>query len=352
MEHEILPPYPPSWLDWLIARIERRPGPPWIFYLVAMLVLALVSNILRWFEGSEQVGVFNLARVIETPIVIYFLGLMHYLNKTAGQSMDAFRPALAVEEMEVARLRYELTVLPRSAGLAAAVVGLVAGPISVSRGPASWGIQPGSSAVVVGYVILTAIASMSFVTAFLLHTVRQLRLVNRIHQMAININLFERMPVYAFSALTARTGIGIIILFYYYLYTFFVLRIFGTGYTASPIDIAFAVILLLLAVACFILPLNGMHQQLVKEKLRITAEADRRFEAALMRLHQHLDSGRLQEMDALNKALSSLEIERGALAKIPTWPWKPETLRGFLTSVVLPTLLWLLMAWLGKLLEI
>lgn len=352
MEKETLPPYPPSWLDWLIARIERLPGPPWIFYLAVMVILALVSQTLRWLEGSEQVGVFNIARLIETPIVIYFLGLMHYLNYTARLSLDAFRPALAVEELKVDQLRYELTILPRSAGLAAAVVGLIAGPISVSRGPASWGIQPGSSAVVVGYVILTAIASMSFVTAFLLHTVRQLRLVNCIHQMATNINLFERMPVYAFSALTARIGIGIIVLFYYYLYTFFVLRIFGAGYTASPIDIAFAVTLLLLAVASFILPLNGMHQQLVKEKLRISAEADRRFEAALIQLHQHLDSGRLREMDALNKALSSLEIERDALAKISTWPWKPETLRSFLTSVALPVLLWLLMGWLGSLLGI
>jgi hypothetical protein len=317
-----------------------------------MAILVLISHGLRWLEGSEQVGVFNMARVIETPIVIYFLGLMHYLNKIAGRSMDAFRPALAVEDLEVARLRYELTVLPRSSGLTAAVAGLIAGPISVSRGPASWGIQPGSSSVVVGYAILIAIASMSFVTAFLLHTVRQLRLVNHIHQMATNINLFEKMPVYAFSALTARTGIGIIILFYYYVYSFFVLRIFGTGYTASPIDIAFAVAILLLAVASFILPLNGMHHQLVKEKLRLSAEADRRFEAALKRLHQHLDSGSLQEMDALNNALSSLEIERDALVKISTWPWKPETFRGFLTSVALPVLLWLVMALLGRLLDI
>lgn len=68
MEKETLPPYPPSWLDWLIARIGRLPGPPWIFYLAVMVILALVSQTLRWLEGSEQVGVFNIARLIETPI--------------------------------------------------------------------------------------------------------------------------------------------------------------------------------------------------------------------------------------------------------------------------------------------
>jgi hypothetical protein len=343
-----LPPYPPSWLDRLIARIERLPGSPWIFYLTVTVILVLINHGLRWLEGSEQVGVFNMARVIETPIVIYFLGLMHYLNKTAGRSMGAFRPALDFEDSEVARLRYELTVLPRSAGLAAAAAGLIVGPISVFRSPASWGIQPSTSPLVVGYAVLTAIASMSFVIAFLLHTVRQLRLVNRIHQMATNINLFERMAVHAFSALTARTGIGIIILVYYYVYAFFVLRLFGAGYTASPIDIALAAAILLLAVASFVLPLNGVHNQLVKEKTRLSAEADRRFEATLMRLHQHLDSGSLQEMEALNKALSSLVIERDALDKISTWPWRPETLRVFLTSVALPVLLWLVIGWLGR----
>lgn len=352
MENKILPPYPPSWLDRLIARIERFPGSPWIIYMAATVILVLINHGLRWLEGSEQFGVFNVARVIETPIVIYFLGLIHYLNKTAGRSMDAFRPALAVEDSEVARLRYKLTVLPRSAGRAATVAGLIAGPISVFRNPASWGIQTSTSPVVVGYVILTAIASMIFVIAFLLHTTRQLRLVDRIHQMATNISLFERMPVYAFSALTARTGIGIIILFYYYLYTFFVLRLFGASYTASPLDIALAAAILLLAIASFILPLFGMHQLLVKEKLRLSVEADRRFEATLKRLHQRLDSRRLQEMDELNMALSSLVIERDTLAKISTWPWRPETFRSFLSSVALPILLWLVMGWLGRFLGI
>jgi len=57
-------------------------------------------------------------------------------------------------------------------------------------------------------------------------------------------------------------------------------------------------------------------------------------------------------MDDLNKALASLVIERDALARISTWPWRPETLRSFLTSVALPVLIWVVTAFLGRLLEV
>lgn len=108
-------------------------------------------------------------------------------------------------------------------------------------------------------------------------------------------------------------------------------------------------ILLLLAAASFVLPLNGMHRQVAKEKSRRVSEADRRFEFILNRLHQQIDTESLEDADGLNKTLASLVIERDALARI--WPWRPETLRGFLTSVALPLLIWLATSVLGRLLE-
>ena len=85
---------------------------------------------------------------------------------------------------------------------------------------------------------------------------------------------------------------------------------------------------------------------------RLTAEADRRFEATLKRLHQRLDTDSFERMDELNKALASLVIERDTLARLSTWPWRPETLRGFLTSVALPVVVWYVTSVLGRLLEV
>ena len=41
-----------------------------------------------------------------------------------------------------------------------------------------------------------------------------------------------------------------------------------------------------------------------------------------------------------NGQITSLLAEREALTRVSTWPWEPATLTGFLTTLVLPRLLW------------
>jgi hypothetical protein len=40
--------------------------------------------------------------------------------------------------------------------------------------------------------------------------------------------------------------------------------------------------------------------------------------------------------------LTSLVTERDILAKISTWPWEPAALTAFITTRVLPAILWLM----------
>ncbi len=74
-----------------------------------------------------------------------------------------------------------------------------------------------------------------------------------------------------------------------------------------------------------------------------------RFEASTVQLHHQIDKGELDAMDQLNKALSSLEIEKTALARTPTWPWEPGTFRGLLAAILLPVAVWLVQILLGRL---
>ena len=69
-------------------------------------------------------------------------------------------------------------------------------------------------------------------------------------------------------------------------------------------------------------------------------QAALRFGALLDDLHQRVDGGRLEGMDDLNKAIASLEIEQSALDRVPTWPWRPETMRLLITALALPLLVW------------
>jgi hypothetical protein len=59
-------------------------------------------------------------------------------------------------------------------------------------------------------------------------------------------------------------------------------------------------------------------------------------------LHQRLNDGNPEEMDEVNKAIASLEIEQRVISGISTWPWQPETVRWLVTALVLPLVLWII----------
>jgi hypothetical protein len=68
-------------------------------------------------------------------------------------------------------------------------------------------------------------------------------------------------------------------------------------------------------------------------------------------LHQRVDKKAMTKMDDLNKTLASLELERAALQRIPTWPWETGTLRGVAATLVLPLVIWLIQFALQRLLR-
>ena len=91
-----------------------------------------------------------------------------------------------------------------------------------------------------------------------------------------------------------------------------------------------------------------MRRRLVDEKNRLMVESDRHIEMTTRDLHQRVGAGTYERMDDLNKALASLMVEKDNLKKISTMPWEAETMRGFLSSVGLPILLWFVTAYFGR----
>jgi hypothetical protein len=103
-------------------------------------------------------------------------------------------------------------------------------------------------------------------------------------------------------------------------------------------------------VAAFLLPLLGMHQRLVREKAKFEAEVNEGVELAYRELQKQVRSRSFGNVDELEKSLSALLRMREVVAKLSTWPWQPETLRGLLAAVGLPVAIWLIQYGLGRLL--
>jgi hypothetical protein len=125
-----------------------------------------------------------------------------------------------------------------------------------------------------------------------------------------------------------------------------------------PIKLANLVLLsilalqVVLAVAAFVLPLLFVNRRLVLEKRRLLAEHNQRLEATLERLHRYLEWDEPGEAAQLNSAIAGLNLERTVLMGIPIWPWRSNTLTGFLSTLGLPIFIFLLQLLIKKLLGI
>ncbi len=238
-------PFDSGWIDRLFGQINRLPVPAWVFYPVLLAIVSLAIVASRRLELGAPAEVWNLPYVFVAVYPVYFLAAIHYLDRTAAKAFDFFRPALGMTDAEAARLRYELTSLPRRQSWIAALVGFIIFLVIFAY-PSGPRMALGSS---ISYWTVLAVAGAGFVVCaeLLYRTFRQLRLVSRIHASARNVRLFHFAPLYSFSALTARTGVVFVLLLAYDL------AVNPETLANLPLAILNAVILLLCA-ACFVWP--------------------------------------------------------------------------------------------------
>lgn len=327
----------PSWVDRLNAWVDRLPGPSWAYYLGLWLAFSLVLVLALWIDGVYPVGTVFPVQVFIPAMIALFLGMIHYLDKRADKALATLSPLLKDNEEEQEQLRRELITLPALPtiliSLATVVFFLL---LWLVLGEVEPSIQALSDSLVTA--ILTSVAYFAgwwcFGT-FTYHTIHQLRAINRILTRHTRITLFRLRPLYGFSSVSALTAVTLAIATY--------------GWTAlNPqnltdlLALAFLVLLTVLALTTFIWPLLGIHHLLEVEKARLLSECQQRMEGSFAELHRRIDAGEIEGMSEFNMAIASLEMEHGALQRVPTWPWQPETLSLLITALALPLGLWIL----------
>ncbi|OGT27791.1 MAG: hypothetical protein A2Z17_00185 [Gammaproteobacteria bacterium RBG_16_66_13] len=315
-----------------MAGIERLPGPTWIPYAAATLVLV---GIAIWSDRFVDPAQLPVPTAFSAIVVFYPLALIHHLDGMARKALHRFAPALSLPETQIERLAYELTTMPRGMALLVTILGTVFVLLGVTESPEE--ILGPPSMPLVFSVIGFAAFLFTFVSLALLfyHTIRQLWLVSVLHSRAVTINLLQPQPLHAFSILTMRTGIALVLLSYYIL-------AISSGVEMSPVTIGLVGINLSLSIGLFTLPLSGMHTRLQAEKERLNREVSERIESLFVSLHRALEHPEADRIDALNKGLTGLLVEKGMIEGAPTWPWAPGTLRVFGGSVLFPIALLLL----------
>lgn len=345
------PPYPPSGFDRLKRLVERLPGPFWLAYLLLWIGLFAAETVLHWFHGAFPIGTWRPIHAVVTVFVPAGLCLMHALDRLAERSFDSYRPVLVSGGAGPEILRYQLTILPRRPAALVMGASILFGGIVLasteSGGPAA-GLRANFDTMQVAsapaIVVLTGVllaATLATVGLVIYHTIRQLRWVSRIYTRWTRVDLLKPGPLYSLSRLSAGTSVGLVFVVY-------VILAADRAFMQDPRNAIGAGVMALLAVLAFVLPLLGVHRAQAAEKERLLDETADRLKAALRDLHRRVDAARLGDMDALHKAIASLEIERNLLSRIPTWPWQPETLRTIIVALLLPLILWAAQALLGR----
>ncbi|MEE8120127.1 MAG: hypothetical protein V3T55_01275 [Anaerolineales bacterium] len=336
-----------SWIDNLISWINQLPIPAWLFYMIAYLLLILLVHVTAWTSGIIPFGSFG-PFAIQLPIwLILPLAYIHYLDRVAQQAMKKFHPAVNINATEFNVLTYQMSTMPTRPIWVMTGIGSVLSVALVVINPAIF--QP-LSKTTLRVVILLAIGIPTgwFGWSFLYHTVRQLRMVNNMHKRIEAINLFDLEPIHAFSLLTARTSVVLIVLVG-------LATILNTVLELREVNdlllLLFATLISMLAIATFAIPLWGIHERLVEEKQRIEAENNRRIVVALFELHRRMDDTDYEDMSQFRNGISGLLSFRAELKQVSTWPWQPGTLRGLLTAVFLPIILWTIQQSLSQIMD-
>jgi hypothetical protein len=327
-------PYPPSWIDRLILAIDYVQGPAWLFYLVGVLALTVLITLVLWIDGSVPFGSYGSFQGIFPPFVFYFLALYHYLTRVGSRSLQEFRPLLEADEAEFARIEYELSTLPRGLGWLAIGIALATEPPYFLGGQAFGDREPNGALPYVVAVAATAFFG-STIFCLIIRSLRQLRMVHRLHARATNISLLKLAPAHAFSGLTARTGIGIILLL-----------LLGFAYNPAAFQggwlIAGYLIMAGPAIFVFLVPVMGIRDRLSEEKKRVLDETSDLLQLANDKLDEKIRANDYTDLQGMETAIRALIRKREMLTQISTWPWNPGTIRGFASTLLLPIFLWLI----------
>jgi hypothetical protein len=329
--------YSPSIIDRLLDWINRQGFPAWLIYLFLYLLFLLINQGSAWLDGSAAIGQFEILKITVSIWPILTLAIINYLDRLAITASEVFRPLWADNDEEYNQKVFQLTHMP--ARPVWVLIGL--GPTMVilsytlDLGIVNFTDQTAWS--LVSELIINTIGFPLF-PIFAYHTFRQLSIVYQIHSNLGEIDLFNSTPLYAFSVLTSRTGIAWVIL----LSTTVLFLLFSSttyGGSTPAMLIFFASTEVLLAIASFILPLLGLHAQMEKAKCTLIDEINVHMKTSISQMGSAFIKLDPETASAKRDLVETLKAQQSYISELPTWPWKTDTFRGFLSVIFLPILI-------------
>jgi hypothetical protein len=343
-------PYLPSWFNRLNAWLDRMPGPIWITYVSFALLLFVLGVLIQILEGSNQSVTFHPIINIALFQIAYVLSLLSFLDKQALNALVKISPILKLNESKVETLKFRLVTLPSQPmtlltilamflflGLGIAMLNAV--DIQSGHSPLFQRMMP-ISKTPTGF-FFWGIWTLLWVinTIFIYHTIHQLKTIDHIYKHHTKIDLFRQSELFAFSRLSAYTGIGFVI-------TSPVWLAIDSGIMNILINLVFSIV----AMIIFVAPLMGVHGLLKDQKDELIKDSLSKKADLIRDLYARMEEKDLDHIEDYDRALSSLKNAHDEIEQISTWPWQTTTLRQLLGAILLPITIWMVQYFLVQLL--
>lgn len=321
------PPYRRSWVDRLFDWVERLPGPVWLFH-AAWFTSAVIAGL--WFKAPNYP---HIPGWMFTTISAFIFSGTHWLRSSTTRSVERVRPALELTDREVDTLSYRMTITPPRVVWVVLAIEAAYLPLYVMSDAEPFGYRHLDPAILIPGLVLWGIGeTLGQLLVFM--TVRRLYFISRIHRDLARVELFRQQPLHAFSSLTMRSAVTLLLLFGY-----IPLLSLGTEAVTDPYYLSSLVGGAVVALAVAILPLRGTHHRIAEEKRDLAMANGARIQQTLAAVRAAVDSGDTAALETKQKAMTALLSERDLIAKAPTWPWAPGTIRTLATTVLLPVVL-------------
>jgi len=323
-------PYPPSWMDRISAWIDRLTISAGQFYFLAGIATSTGFMVLAWLGGGLRVGEFHYLIVAGGFYTVLPIVLYRYLSGRAGEYFDTFKPILQVSSSVSNRFAYGLQQLPARWGWIILIFALAFGISDVTTRPESYLLIENSPLYIVLINIIVTSFNGAMIFALVAQIFRQLRFVHQMHRLPLTIDLFNLDIAHTFSKLTARIAGSLILL--------------GLLLTAEPSQsallISFYVMFSLLGLLAFFVPLRGMYGAIRQKKNNALQEINGNIASIIELIQAQVGKNKFPRANDLNTTLTGLVSSKSIVEKIPPWPWDVSIFRSFVSSILLPILLW------------
>jgi hypothetical protein len=321
-------------LSRVLGWADRLPGHGWWIYPLLYVLLIAWSHAVVWATGQVPVGEIQPLLLVGHFYAPFILGATAYINRSSGRALASFWPATGWPEDHREAWRQRFVATPGRWDAPLIALGIAIAVVAFLSAPAASLPTSDRTVLFAAYVIP---AGSGYVAALLAiaHSAYQLRLVGQIHRQATAIDPFDRVSLYAFSSLTAQTGLTYVLIAYYSL------TVNGAFQAGNITGVVMLGAVFVMGVACFVLPLWGIHERLVHEKELLLRGVEVRVTRLGEEIYRRIDAGQFDGTKVVTDSLAGVTDLRRRIDAIPTWPWRPQVFSGFVSALLLPVIIFL-----------